>query len=264
MENSEESFKELCKRLSLVDGVEGMMLGGSRATGRYDKNSDYDLYVYCSVIPEKEKRYEAIEPCCSYIELNNMFFEIEDDCTLKGGTDIDIIYRDINGFERDLKSVVFECNAHNAYTTGLWFTLVKSTILSDKSGKVKALFDKFNVTYPKTLKKNIIKKGLCLLSGHLPSYDRQILKAHKRGDFISVNHRITAFVETYFDVLFALNSTLHPGEKRMIEYAKHLEHTPLLFEEDLHELIYAGLSDDHSGLEKVLEHLFNELSKITH
>ena len=146
----------------------------------------------------------------------------------------------------------------------MWFTLVKSTILSDKSGKVKALFDKFNVTYPKTLKKNIIKKGLCLLSGHLPSYDRQILKAHKRGDFISVNHRITAFVETYFDVLFALNSTLHPGEKRMIEYAKHLEHTPLLFEEDLHELIYAGLSDDHSGLEKVLEHLFNELSKITH
>ena len=53
-----------------------------------------------------------------------------------------------------------------------------------------------------------------------------------------------------------------PGEKRMIEYARELDLTPELFEEDLKELFKAASSDDHSRLEKVLDRLFKELSKI--
>ena len=44
-----------------------------------------------------------------------------------------------------------------------------------------------------------------LLSGMLPSFDTQIKKAEKRRDLVSVNHRVTEFLASYFDILFALN-----------------------------------------------------------
>ena len=54
-----------------------------------------------------------------------------------------------------------------------------------------------------------------LLSGMLPSFDSQIEKAENRKDFVSVNHRVTEFLASYFDIIFALNEMTHPGEKRM-------------------------------------------------
>ena len=61
----------------------------------------------------------------------------------------------------------------------------------------------------------IIANNLKLLSGMLPSFDTQIKKAEMRDDLVSVNHRVTEFLASYFDILFALNEMTHPGEKRM-------------------------------------------------
>lgn len=59
-------------------------------------------------------------------------------------------------------------------------------------------------------------EGLAYYSnGVLPSFDLQIKKAENRGDLVSVNHRVTEFLASYFDIIFALNEMTHPGEKRM-------------------------------------------------
>ena len=50
--------------------------------------------------------------------------------------------------------------------------------------------------------------------------NKQIEKALKRQDLLSINHRSSEFFASYFDLLFALNEQTHPGEKRMLAYAK--------------------------------------------
>jgi predicted metal-dependent phosphoesterase TrpH len=52
------------------------------------------------------------------------------------------------------------------------------------------------------------------------SYAHQIAAAEVRRDTVSLNHRVAALLASYFDVLFALNRVLHPGEKRLVEYAE--------------------------------------------
>ena len=73
-----------------------------------------------------------------------------------------------------------------------------------------------------------------LLSGNLPSYDKQIIKALKRNDIVSVNHRTAAYMESYFDIIFAMNELTHPGEKRMVQIALEQAHIlPQDFEKNL-------------------------------
>lgn len=130
-----------------------------------------------------------------------------------------------------------------------------SRVLYDPYKEFHNLQERFEVPFPKELKENIISKNFRLLTGNLPSYDKQIIKAFDRGDFVSVNHRIAAFIESYFDIIFAINELTHPGEKRMILYAK--EHSKILpkdFEENMNELL--------NSMGSTLEHVENNLKNI--
>lgn len=230
-------FKRLWNELAALPEVEAIALGGSRASTDYDEKSDYDLYVYCTGIPHENSRRRILEQCCRYMEIGNCFWELEDDCTLKDGIDIDILYRNLEDFSRTVSSVVDEHMAYNGYTTCMWHNLLHCRILYDRNGKLESLQNRYAVPYPDELRDSIIRKNMRLLTGNLPSYDVQIQKAAARGDMVSVNHRTAAFLESYFDILFALNKLTHPGEKRMVSYAK--EHAGILpgnFEENLNRL----------------------------
>ena len=90
----------------------------------------------------------------------------------------------------------------------------------ERDGQYAATRQRFDVPFPEELRRNIINRNMRLLTGNLPSYDAQIRKAASRGDKIAVNHRMAAFMESYFDVLFALNRRTHPGEKRLDKLAE--------------------------------------------
>ena len=231
----------LFQELSLLPQVEAIALGGSRATGRNDEKSDYDVYIYLDSPVEEARRREILTKYCRYMEIGNSFWELEDDVTLADGIDMDIIYRNLEDFARGISSVVDDCNAWNGYTTCMWHNLITSRILFDRSGRLSQLQKKYQIPYPKKLKENIISNNRKLLSGMLPSFDTQIRKAEIRGDLVSVNHRVTEFLASYFDLLFALNEMTHPGEKRMQQIcATECSVLPEHFNENLSRL-FAGM-----------------------
>ena len=252
-------FDKLWLEFTKLPEVTAIVLGGSRSGNNYDKNSDYDLYIYCTNIPDKDVRKLILDKYCSYIELNNQFWEFEDDCTLSDGIDIDIIYRNINDFENNIENVVEKYHAANGYTTCFWHNLKNSKVLYDPHKEFHKIQERFEVPFPKELRENIISKNFRLLTGNLPSYDKQIIKAFNRGDFVSVNHRITAFIESYFDIIFVKNELTQPGEKRMISYAKeYAKILPKDFEENINELlnsIGSTLEDVEKSLKNIIENL---------
>ncbi|WP_343342314.1 nucleotidyltransferase domain-containing protein [Terrisporobacter petrolearius] len=254
--NVEDLFKEISK----CNQVEAIALGGSRASGKYDDNSDYDVYVYIKENIPKETRMNILSKYCCKMEIENHYWEVEDNCTLNSNTDIDIIYRNIDDFDLTISNVAQKNIANNGYTTCLCHNLNMCKVLYDKNGKLKELKRKYSITYPDKLRDNIISKNRKLLNGVLPSYDMQIKKAIKRNDKVSINHRITEFLASYFDIIFAINKVNHPGEKKLIQQCIDLcEILPTDFEENINNLFENMFNEDCN---LIIERIIKNLDKI--
>ena len=206
--------------LAALPQVEAVALGGSRAGEHFDESSDYDVYLYCTAPVQEDTRRKILEKYCSYMEIGNHFWEYEDNCILSNGIDIDILYRNLDDFTADLAWVVEGCHGRNGYTTCMWHNLLTCKILYDRDGRLTQAKQRFTVPYPPALKADIIQRNWKLLRAAQPAYELQIRKAVKRGDLVSVNHRTAALLESYFDLLFALNEQTHPGEKRLVSLCR--------------------------------------------
>lgn len=255
-------IEQLFSDLSALPQVEAIALGGSRAGIHFDEKSDYDIYLYCTGSIDEARRREILGRYCSYMEIGNHFWEYEDNCRLHNGIDIDILYRNLDDFTADLASVVEQFQPHNGYTTCMWHNLITCKIICDKGGRLTAAKARFDIPYPEQLKQNIIERNWQLLRSAMPAYELQITKAAARGDLISINHRTAAFLESYFDILFALNKQTHPGEKRLIPLC--LERCAILpanFERNLTALL-THLFSEPKKIAKDLDIILSELIKI--
>ena len=256
--------QNLFKELEKLDQVEAIVLGGSRAGENYDKDSDYDVYVYLTASINEKVRKDILNQYCSYMEIGNQFWELEDDCVLKNGIEIELIYRSLDRFDKELENVIVNHQAQNSYTTCMWYNLMHSKILYDKEGRYAQLQSKYHLPYPSALKRNIIHKQMLLLEQGMPAFSKQVQKAIKRQDLLSMNHRSSEFFASYFDLLFALNEQLHPGEKRMLQYAKErCPHLPKDFEEHIQAYFKSLYSPDkQEEAVKVLTTLLVHLSAL--
>ena len=211
---------QLFQDLAKMPQVEAIALGGSRSGTYYDEKSDYDIYLYCTGPITEQQRRDILSKYCSYVEYGNHFWELEDNGTLNNGIDFDLLFRNLDDFSKDLSDVVELHNARNGYTTCMWHNLLTCKMIYARDGRLAAATSRFDVPCPEELRKNIICRNRKLLSDMMPSYDGQIRKAISRNDLVSINHRTSAFLESYFDIIFALNRKTHPGEKRLISLCK--------------------------------------------
>ena len=143
---------------------ERIILFGSYGTEMRDENSDIDLYIYKNEEIPIAVRKEITEEFSDDMEINNQYWETEDDGHIRGLTlGIDIIYRDYNWVKRELERVLDNYVASVGYTTCIWYNFATSKILYDEKGWFKKLQNKYNIKYPSKLKYNIINKNYPLL-----------------------------------------------------------------------------------------------------
>jgi len=220
-------LQEVIEGLSQRPEVEALALAGSRGEGGTpDPKSDWDLYVYLVAPLDPEVRRGLLAPRSTVLELDQRFWEAEDDGELNDGTVYELIYRRLDDFGAAVARVVDNHEAQVGYTTCFWHNLRTSRVLWDREGRLRALQARFAVAYPLELKKAVVAKNWPLLNRALPNFRDQVAKALNRGDWVSVQHRTAAYLASAFDLVFAANGATHPGEKRLAALSAALPSLP--------------------------------------
>lgn len=254
-------LREILEYFKNLEQVKAIAIGGSYSSKTFDSISDIDIYIFVNKNIPLKIRKNIIEKYSNNSEIGGEYFGSGDEFyTYQIGMQLDVMYWNVNWFERIVKDVWFKHLPSNGYTTAFLYTLKNFEIIYDTDNWLKNLQDSLDTEYPKELKQNIINRNLMLMKDKpFASYYEQIKKAIKRDDWVSINHRTSAFLASYFDVIFAVNEILHPGEKRLIKYAKN---NCKILPEDFEENIDKLLKQDGSKRLKTLNDIVENLRKI--
>lgn len=254
-------IEEITGEFAKLPEVIAVVLSGSQGSEFSDDGSDLDLYVYAEHEPPQAWRADLARKFGERASIGNDFWEPGDEwVALRTGSVVDIMYRSPVWIEQQLDRVLLRHQASVGYSTCFVYNVLHSKTLYDRGKWFAALRAKAEQPYPEPLRRAIVAKNHPILRSTLSSYEHQIAMALERNDRLSVNHRITAMLASYFDILFAINRLFHPGEKRLVAYAlaKCPKHPPG-FETQVYELLSAiaqtGPSNVHGRVHDLLDGL---------
>ena len=257
-------MNDILNKFIEIPEVQAIAIGGSNTAKTSDNISDIDIYVFSKNGVSLNKREEIIKKVSSKYEIGEEYFGSGDEFLYdKENIVMDMMYWDMNWFKNIVENVWIKHYPSNGYTTCFLYTLKNFKIIYDPNNWLTNLQTKIKTEYPQELQNNIIKRNMMLMkSKPFASYYEQIEKGIKRNDINSVNHRISAFIASYFDVIFALNKLLHPGEKRLVQYCKNnCSILPENFEENLNNLFNASNQNVLNILDEIIKSLKDVLSK---
>jgi hypothetical protein len=213
----------LASELIHHSGVVAVVMTGSASTGQIDEASDLDINVYV----ERERPASAVRQRIygdlaveGTVSVDDEIWGRHDDFRMPTGLLLDVAWWTVNWFEDRVRETVDECRALPGYSTVWWHQLLNAAPLADPTSWFSTLRKRYDVAYPDPLRDRIIALNLRAMRGHSFSYLHQLELATRRHDAVSLNHRVAAFLASYFDALLALNQVTHPGEKGLIPYAR--------------------------------------------
>jgi len=254
-------FREIVDELIQCPEVEAIALAGSKVTSYEDQLSDHNFYVYTNTELSHKTRKRITNKYLRYVEFNNQYWETEDDGQLNDGSEIRLIYRDIRAFDQMISQIAFEHKARIGYTTSFWYNLLHAEILFDRNQQLADLQKKYQIPYPPELKTAILQKNHGLLRRQMPAYIFQMTKAVSRKDLVALNHVVSNYLASYFDILFAVNEKLHPGEKKLVEYVKNrCQWIPDSFEAHLEDIVLLAATAD----EKLIATVNSMIDELDH
>jgi len=254
--------ERLAQLFAGLSQVEAVALGGSSSGGASDHLSDIDLYVYTHADIPLAIRQEIVQRAGGASQSNmglNYWGAGDEWFDAQSGIEADVVFFDAEWMEERVKTVMVEHQASMGYTTCFCHTVKHSIVLLDPKGWLGNLQAISRKEYPEPLRRNIISWNHPVLRSIIPAYAHQIQKAVQRKDLVSINHRLAAFFASYFDVVFALNRVLHPGDKRQLAFAaQYCSILPLQMVEDV-ELVLRSAASTETQLMVHLDRLMDRL-----
>lgn len=209
----------IVERFSPLPEVRALALAGSQATTQADTRSDFDVYVYIDGAVPVALRTELAREFAERMEIDSQFWGPGDEwIEAATGTKVDLIYTEVPWIEEQLERVLVRHLPSVGYSTCFWHTMRNAQPLYDRDGWLARLKSLAAQPYPEPLRHAIVANNHPILRDTLSSFVYQIESAVARNDMLSVQHRTTALLVSYFDILFAVNRLPHPGEKRLVEW----------------------------------------------
>lgn len=249
MHEASDTLTRIVERFGRLQQVCAIALGGSQATGLATADSDYDIYVFVTEPLSPELRIsigEAFSKSAQLVDYWGAGMEWDDD----SGAHFDATFFDAAWVEANLERVILRCEPSLGWTTCFWHTIKVCHVLHDPSGWLARLRQFADVDYPQHLVDQIVALNAPVLRASFSSYRTQLVKAVRRGDTVSVNHRIAAALASIFDIIFAVNKRTHIGEKRLLDYVEaHCAIAPKEFRACVDRL----LSSEAHGDERVID-----------
>ncbi len=235
---------ELAEHFAALPQVVAVALGGSQSSGASDADSDIDLYVYTDAEISATSQAKLIEETGGATRVDvglpywggvNMWIDAAT------GVTVDCMYFGAAWIEEQVARVMKEHQPSLGYSTCFCRTVRQSCLLHDPRGWFQALQARTQQPYPEALRRNIIAYNHPVLRTIMSSYLHQIENAVRRNDRVSINHRVAALLASYFDILFALNCVMHPGEKRLLAFARaECTLLPTAMDVDIAAVLVAG------------------------
>ena len=233
--------RQLAPYFALLPQVTAVALGVSLSSDVADSGSDIDLYIYINAEIPLAEREAIIAQAGGALQSNlGLSYWGPGDLWIDklSGILIDCNYFEASWMAEQLTRVLDAYQPSLGYTTCFWRTIQQSQLLYDPQGWFQALQQRSQQAYPEELRHNIISYNHPVLRSILTSYQHQIESAIKRQDLLSVNHRLAALLASYFDIIFAYNRVLHPGEKRQMALAlSQCPQLPEHMQTDLEEVL---------------------------
>lgn len=220
-------LQETANAIGGIAGVETVAWCGSAAMGVADAHSDFDFYVYTHAPVSVENRRSIIAERSRHSQLNNTFWELEDEWIDQENRRFNAMYRACDFVLGEIAARLDRYSADLGYTTAYCFSVANGFILHDPRQWLDGVQQRLREPFPEPLIRSIVAKNRPVLGGGMQScYLAQMKAAIARGDLISLNHRVAVWIASYTDILFAVNRRYHPGEKRLLTYLAGLPDLP--------------------------------------
>jgi hypothetical protein len=220
-----ELFLSVAQRIvasySQLPQVEAATITGSQMMTHANSSSDIDLYVYIQEDIPLDVRSSIATPGATSPQSHNHHAEAGDEwLDTETGIRLEILFRHVSWTEEQLALVLRQYQASYGCSTCLWHQIRFAQIVYDRDGWFQNFQNYARQPFPEMLRRAIIAHNYPVLRQTSTSYVNQIKRAIEHGDIVRINHRLAAFLASYFDILFALNRLTHPGEKRLLEFAE--------------------------------------------
>ncbi|MCK5129654.1 MAG: DUF4037 domain-containing protein [Clostridiales bacterium] len=243
----QKMLEKLIERISDMESIRSIGISGELKPFPMPGKGDFDIFIYCDEIPEKQERYNQIElllGCLGNVQHNVFSGEkwgTGDYCTIQG-IDTWMMYftkRDVLKNTHDILEGKYLGKVDNFYYPIGRLAMFKSmTVFYDSDGFLKHLKNAIE-PYPETLKKKILEYNLNNLNNS-EDFERAI----SRKEVLFYHYAMDLAMDSFLMALFALNETYFPSRKRSLDYIEDFRCKPDKCSERLLSIIKDGGSPE--------------------